>query len=319
MSSEQAKALVQKLVEAGEWPEPALLGEILAQGQEAVESLLEVVRSRPHGWPAEAPLSSAIVLLCILRPPEAMQPLVGLLRDYDSETAELVSEDAAVYGPDIVEPALAVTRDSSLAWYSRAAAADLAIRAAGEDAALRARIAATLREALRQQLALAPRYTGAEAEQAEAEDATPAPGSADDYYALTTSLVSDLALLADPEARSLIDQAFEADAVDTFMIDKKEVARSYREGDGTWDKSDPRDSLERYRTEYEHHRAEERRKPLDIRQTDPESPPAAFESDYLEPRPQPFVKEERKPGRNEPCCCGSGKKYKNCHMRTDRQ
>ena len=29
----------------------------------------------------------------------------------------------------------------------------------------------------------------------------------------------------------------------------------------------------------------------------------------------PFVRDERKIGRNEPCPCGSGKKYKNCHGR----
>ncbi|NCO47018.1 MAG: preprotein translocase subunit SecA, partial [Vibrio sp.] len=28
---------------------------------------------------------------------------------------------------------------------------------------------------------------------------------------------------------------------------------------------------------------------------------------------QPMVREERKVGRNEPCPCGSGKKYKQCH------
>jgi preprotein translocase subunit SecA len=29
--------------------------------------------------------------------------------------------------------------------------------------------------------------------------------------------------------------------------------------------------------------------------------------------PAPFVREGRKIGRNEPCPCGSGKKYKQCH------
>ena len=29
--------------------------------------------------------------------------------------------------------------------------------------------------------------------------------------------------------------------------------------------------------------------------------------------PEPFVRQERKVGRNEPCPCGSGKKYKHCH------
>jgi preprotein translocase subunit SecA len=28
---------------------------------------------------------------------------------------------------------------------------------------------------------------------------------------------------------------------------------------------------------------------------------------------QPVVRDERKVGRNEPCPCGSGKKYKQCH------
>ena len=32
-----------------------------------------------------------------------------------------------------------------------------------------------------------------------------------------------------------------------------------------------------------------------------------------EPANAPFVREQRKIGRNEPCPCGSGKKYKNCH------
>lgn len=39
-------------------------------------------------------------------------------------------------------------------------------------------------------------------------------------------------------------------------------------------------------------------------------PPASAEQD---PNAAPFVREERKVGRNEPCPCGSGKKYKSCH------
>jgi preprotein translocase subunit SecA len=27
----------------------------------------------------------------------------------------------------------------------------------------------------------------------------------------------------------------------------------------------------------------------------------------------PYVRQQRKVGRNEPCPCGSGKKYKQCH------
>ena len=40
--------------------------------------------------------------------------------------------------------------------------------------------------------------------------------------------------------------------------------------------------------------------------------PAAAQADD-EPRAETYVREERKVGRNEPCPCGSGKKYKQCH------
>jgi len=30
-------------------------------------------------------------------------------------------------------------------------------------------------------------------------------------------------------------------------------------------------------------------------------------------KPQTFIRSEKKIGRNDPCPCGSGKKYKNCH------
>ena len=33
--------------------------------------------------------------------------------------------------------------------------------------------------------------------------------------------------------------------------------------------------------------------------------------------PQPFIRQEPKVGRNDPCPCGSGKKYKKCHALID--
>ena len=41
--------------------------------------------------------------------------------------------------------------------------------------------------------------------------------------------------------------------------------------------------------------------------------PEAAEAEEAAARPETFVREERKVGRNEPCPCGSGKKYKQCH------
>ena len=39
---------------------------------------------------------------------------------------------------------------------------------------------------------------------------------------------------------------------------------------------------------------------------------AAAQADTREPNNQPYTK-EAEPNRNDPCPCGSGKKYKNCH------
>jgi preprotein translocase subunit SecA len=41
--------------------------------------------------------------------------------------------------------------------------------------------------------------------------------------------------------------------------------------------------------------------------------PAAPRPPAEQARPETFVRGERKVGRNEPCPCGSGKKYKHCH------
>ncbi len=37
------------------------------------------------------------------------------------------------------------------------------------------------------------------------------------------------------------------------------------------------------------------------------------------PEAQPAQPPKQKPGRNDPCWCGSGKKYKHCHLREDRK
>ncbi len=41
----------------------------------------------------------------------------------------------------------------------------------------------------------------------------------------------------------------------------------------------------------------------------------AQQPDEPQPAAQPFVRAGEKVGRNDPCPCGSGKKYKHCHGR----
>ncbi|MGB0513314.1 MAG: SEC-C metal-binding domain-containing protein, partial [Wenzhouxiangellaceae bacterium] len=49
----------------------------------------------------------------------------------------------------------------------------------------------------------------------------------------------------------------------------------------------------------------------------PQDPNAAGAARPGQQQPEPFVREGRKIGRNEPCPCGSGKKYKQCHGKID--
>ena len=45
--------------------------------------------------------------------------------------------------------------------------------------------------------------------------------------------------------------------------------------------------------------------------------PTVSGGSVAEARPEP-VRVQRKIGRNDPCWCGSGKKYKNCHLKQDQ-
>jgi hypothetical protein len=198
-------------------------------------------------------------------------------------------------GAPAAEPALTVLRDTSLDWYPRTEASTAAILAAGNDPELRERVAATLRELL---AGYVDRPDGLE----------------DDDHDMASSLVADLTHLADPEARELIAASFKADLVDTLMISPEDVHYFYRRGPEAVERPGPRDWLEEYKEQYQEE--------LESQATGPRFEPAADTSgpllDIPEPTP-PYENTEPRIGRNDPCWCGSGKKYKNCHLQRDRE
>src|SRR5262249_55698524 len=119
---ETAQALVDRLVAAGEWPEPGLLEAIRARGAEARGPLLEGLRREPQGWSEDAPIGFATELLGSLRDPAALPALVELFRRFDDEMLESVYTAVGALGPAAIEPALAISRDPTLGWYPRAMA-----------------------------------------------------------------------------------------------------------------------------------------------------------------------------------------------------
>ena len=124
-------------------------------------------------------------------------------------------------------------------------------------------------------------------------------------------LVDALAEIADLPARPLIEAAFDAGRVggelhlpngwpDMPYTNREDIADLFREG-GKGDFREPDPFLDRYRENYRKHLADPPRPVLE--------PP---------PDPQPTVL-HRKLGRNEPCWCGSGQKYKKCHLAQDEK
>ena len=138
-----------------------------------------------------------------------------------------------------------------------------------------------------------------------------------DVYAEIAILITDLSELADPSARELIKTAFREDLVETFLIDEESADELYRDGGEVFRPG--RDWLMDYRESYQQH--------IDYLNR-PKTPPLVSKprppSGYVEPpeAPAPMVQETirnvgPKLGRNDPCWCGSGKKYKKCHLGKD--
>lgn len=296
--TDTAVTMVEQMIVAGERPEPQLLEAILAHGQAVLPPLLDVVRRDAHGWPEEAPLYHAIGLLSMLRAPEAIPALLDLFHRYDNETLEGLPRALTPFGTAVVEPLLAILQNSSLHWYSRSVAANIAIDASASNPEMLARIMAMLRQLLGEFVARSKSLTGND-------------------VSMASSLIGMLAQLADPQAHDVIAAAFAAELSE--MMSEQDVEWCYNQG-GWKIQPDADDWLAGYRRDYQRHLDAEQRKTQRPHQPSPLSKansavrPAA-------PSQMPShatVRVERRIGRNDPCWCGSGKKYKNCHLRLEK-
>jgi len=138
-----------------------------------------------------------------------------------------------------------------------------------------------------------------------------------DDFEIVTPLICELTKLGAQDALEEVREAFENGVVETFMIDyegaKAGLVRGHTELKKSLDRCPPTgiaDTIAELRT-WASFREEEERKP----------PPAPRRSSNLDLGDAfPFESNRttetgRRVGRNEPCPCGSGKKYKNCCMR----
>ena len=283
--SDQLSLLIDQLIAADEWPAPDLLQAILDHGDAAIAPLRDIAHAAEDTWPT----IFAARLLASLNAQSAAPDLVNLYRVLDGDILDILLGPVALLGEAVIDPALAVVRETALRWYPRAMAANVARDAAGSDPLLCQRVATALRDLLARSLAQVA--AGLELN--------------DDDAMLVSSFVSDLAHLADPAARPIIEAAFDAELVDEFMIRREDVGSMYRQPNRWRHPNEAATWLTRYRETYRSHLADVKRGEREARQ----------------PQPQAVTpsKSAPKPGRNDPCWCGSGKKYKHCHLGQDRQ
>jgi len=346
------ETLVEQVKTTKGWPDPKLLAEILARGSEAVAPLRALLQRDYKKWPDVDCYYFAAEILGSLGESAAIPEVLSLFRRIDDGVLDPLSKILGEFGPSIIEPALEVIRDDSLPPCSRGFASDAAIFAAGDDAVARAKIAEPLREMLadclrRGEEAKAKLPSDIEDEEEdddgdldeleekddddeEMDDLEEDEAAAEDerelekidnktfdFYQMATIVVDSLANLADPLARELIDSAYEADIIDTWMIRREDVEEVYAKGGNI-----PRQKRDPFLTRYERDYADEQKRKRRLADDEARRLASPQAGPSTEPRPrvpnvEPIRKTTPRPGRNDPCWCGSGKKYKQCHLRAD--
>lgn len=292
------RTLIDRMLAAGDLPDPEVLEAILVHGEDAVGPLMEVLEialEDPERWDLES-LSHVAHLLGSLRAAEAVPLLVRCLREGLVVGVEL-AEPLGELGDAAIEPAFAVADDGTVAEDAREAAVYAAGRAVLAAPEAEERVASGLRERLAAYL--------------ERADAL-----GEEEFQVAAAMTAVLAELRDPQDASLLERALTAGVYDRWATTEADL-RARHEGrterillaETSW--------LEGYREEFQEFLAESHWE---------EDAARAGEARLQEEPPLPHVlsmqpQRRTRPdiGRNDPCWCGSGKKYKHCHWAEDQR
>jgi len=268
---------------------PIPLAEEICNRPDSVPYLARIIEEDKYwewGGPGDAwsPIH-ALHLLGGMKTTEALQVLIDTLRARGEDIGDWLTEDMpsilANFGTSAVEPLKEMVQDDSLDDFVRGAVSTALVVIAYNHTEYRAPVIKLFRQIVK------------EANVKRAEEAN---------YTFVTLIVDDLAELKDPEAIEDIKQAFANGLIDDFFISLEDVKRIY----GTSDK------------DMHYHRHE--KDPMD--HFSPKNIERLYKISYGTKKEQTKKyqikdKKKRKIGRNDPCPCGSGKKYKKCCLRKD--
>lgn len=298
--------LLEALERAGRHPNLKLIRVIINQREATTPGLLAMLRKdlREDEWenwdnddPRHYRSIHAGLLLIFLKEPEAL-PLFKEFLSYEEfdNYLEWFAPKLHNYGPVGVPVFKELLTDEDVWGWGRISAVERLGYVAAAYPEERASILASLRD----QLPTlgedgAPQVTGS----VSIED------EEDDRVELWTDVAYALARLNDEESRPRIDALFEHDMIDTWVFGDQE---DYHEILGSTDERDcfspePFDILTYYEDRARREAEREARRKQD-RSRAQESASRVEGGTFVRDRP--------KVGRNDPCPCGSGRKYKHC-------
>jgi hypothetical protein len=295
--------LVEALKTAGFTPELELLRACLRREEELVPQLLELLATDPHEAYGLAPGSDdprtmadlhAGHLLLAFREPSALPHFVQIYRDESRHhLLQWFTPWLHHYGAAAVPPLATLLHDRSASSYGRAAATEILSKIGRAFPETREQVVAALQDVL------PPPAT---------VESLSTPEEPEEIWTWVARALSELdASVALPHIEAL----YEAGLIDEAIAGD---LQAYRKGFGTAQvEPRPFNLLDTYR--YLRRVAAQQAQSEEV--TSPTSVSDGTEYERSDPG-EPTVRALPKVGRNEPCPCGSGRKYKHCHGKPGR-
>jgi ribosomal protein L7/L12 len=285
-----ADELLAALETAGRGPEPDLIRACLERREELTPGLLDMLaEGADPDWDEGDPRVfrdvHAGLLLCAFREPDALPVFDQVFRDLERESLLewFEPELPAAYGPAAVPMLMDLMNDASAREDARTSAMGMLVLVAQDHPAERERVVAALR-------ALLPPLT---------DTGTLPPKTK--YSELWTWVAASLADVQDEASQPHVLALYEAEMIAEWIMGDRQEYLAYFRRKAKMAKGAPRsfDVLNIYERLHREAAEEARRRARAARRAAAAPRPAR-------PRTQPKV------GRNAPCPCGSGRKYKHC-------
>jgi hypothetical protein len=287
--------LIHRLESAGRYPSPELIRAIYERREEAEQPVLGVFEaSLDDDWPSQNDprwyrFRHAGSLLIGWRTEAAIPIFSRIYReDETQDLIEVFEEDPANFGPPAISQFAEVLQaplDEKGWHYGASMMVSILARIAMAYPESREEVLAVLRARLPAPL---PARTATEAVEADEE-----------YDGVVASIVHDLGALRDQVSKDHIMALFAAGQVDPNFLDRANYLQSLR-GEHPIEMK-PYDVIAEYASIFESaHKT-------------PGKQPASGKQVTQQASTQPAHSAVPKVGRNDPCPCGSGQKYKRCH------